>query len=207
MTLYDASLSIREDMLTFPGDPQFIMRPFFQQEEGDPFNLAVMTMGTHLGTHVDPPAHYLDGGATVDRIPLDILVGPGVVLDMRGKRVIDRKALEPCNVAGRPRVLLKTDNSPRLLEKIFHTDYVYLNEDGAQFLVEQGVRLVGIDYLSIERYGNLEAPVHRALLTAGVLIVECVNLVDVPSGPCEIYCLPLKIAEGDGAPARVLVRV
>lgn len=207
MTLYDASLSLREGMLTFPGDPQFAIRPFFQQEKGDPFNLAVMTLATHLGTHVDPPAHYLEGGATVDRIPLDILVGPGVVLDMRGRQVIDRKALEPCNVAGRPRVLLKTDNGPRLLEKIFHTDYVHLTEDGAELLVERGVRLVGIDYLSIERYGNLGAPIHRALLTAGALIVECVNLVDVPSGPCEIFCLPLKIAEGDGAPARVLVRV
>jgi arylformamidase len=206
MTLYDATLSIREGMLTFPGDPQFAITPFFQQGNGDPFNLSVMSMGTHLGTHVDPPAHYLEGGATVDRIALDILVGPGFVLDMRGRRVVDRRAFEPWSLAGRPRVLLKTDNGPRLLEKVFHTDYVYLTEDGAQCLVEQGVRLVGIDYLSIERYGNLGAPVHRALLTAGVLIVECVNLAHVPSGPCEVYCLPLKIADGDGAPARVLVQ-
>jgi arylformamidase len=207
MPLYDATLPLREGMVTFPGDPPFRMEPFFERSKGDPFDLARLSMGTHIGTHVDPPAHYLDGGATVDRIPLDTLVGPGVVLDMRGKPWVDRKALENSPLDDHPRVLLKTDNGPWLLEGDFREDYVHLTEDGASLLVERGVKLVGIDYLSIERYMSPGAPVHRALLGAGVLVVEGVHLVEVPPGPCEVFCLPLRIAGGDGAPARMLVRM
>ena len=206
MPIYDATVPIRERMLTFPGDPPFRIEPFFQQSKGDSFNLALMSLGTHLGTHVDPPAHYIDGGATVDRVPLDILVGPGVVLDMTGRDCVDRRALEESLPDNRERVLLKTDNSPRLLDSTFHDDYVHLTRDGAEYLVERGVRLVGIDYLSIESPNDPEAPVHLTLLKAGVLIVEAVYLRHVPAGPCEIYCLPLKIEGADGAPARVLVK-
>ena len=206
MKLYDASIPIHEGSVTFPGDPPFQMEPCFQREKGDPFDLARISMGTHLGTHVDPPAHYLDGGATVDEIPLNTLVGPGIVLDMRGISEIDRRALENAPLGDHVRVLLKTDNGPLLLESSFHNDYVHLTEDGARYLVEKGVSLVGIDYLSIERYQNPGAPVHRALLQAGILIVEGVHLLDVPPGPYEIFCLPLCIKGADGAPARVLLR-
>ncbi|MBM3302881.1 MAG: cyclase family protein, partial [Deltaproteobacteria bacterium] len=204
--LYDATLTIRARMVTFPGDPPFGIEPLFRIKGGAPFNLSLMSMGTHLGTHVDPPVHYLDGGYTADRIPLEILVGPGIVLDMRGREKVDRQALESADTGHHTRILLKTDNNVKLLEDTFHEDYVHLTEDGAEFLVGQGVCLVGIDYLSIERYMNPGAPVHRTLLSRGVLIVEGVNLAEVPSGPCEIYCLPLKILDGDGAPCRVLVR-
>ncbi len=206
MAIYDVSLPIHEGMITFPGDPPFKIEPFFLRKKGDPFDLALMSMGTHLGTHVDPPAHYLDGGYTVDQIPLDVLVGPGIVLDMRGRQFVDREAIESSDLGDYERVLLKTDNGPRLLASTFHEDYVYLTEDGAQYLVERGVSLVGIDYLSIERYQNSGAPVHRILLKAEVLIVEGVNLQEVPSGPCEMICLPLRIVGADGSPARVLVR-
>jgi arylformamidase len=206
MTLYDASLPIREGMVTFPGDPLFSMQPFFERQKGAPFDLALLSLGTHLGTHVDPPAHYLDEGSTVDQIPLDVLIGPGAVLDMRGRARVDRAALEAAWVSGAQRVLLKTDNGPRLLEPTFYEDYVSLTEDGADFLVEQKVRLVGIDYLSIERYRNPGAPVHLTLLRAGILVVEGVHLLDVPAGLCEIYCLPLKIVGADGSPARVILK-
>ena len=206
MKLYDASIPIRKGMVTFPGDPPFRMEPCFQREKGDPFDLALISMGTHLGTHVDPPAHYLDGGATVDEIPLNTLVGPGIVLDMRGVSQIDRHSLEDTPLGDHVRVLLKTDNGPLLLDPSFHEDYVHLTEDGASYLVEKGVSLVGIDYLSIERYQNPDAPVHRALLQAGVLIVEGVHLLEIPPGPYEIFCLPICIKGADGAPARVLLR-
>ena len=206
MKLYDASIPIRKGMVTFPGDPPFRMEPCFQREKGDPFDLALISMGTHLGTHVDPPAHYLEGGATVDEIPLNTLVGPGIVLDMRGVSQIDRHSLEDTPLGDHVKVLLKTDNGPLLLESSFHEDYVHLTEDGASYLVEKGVSLVGIDYLSIERYQNPDAPVHRALLQAGVLIVEGVHLLEIPPGPYEIFCLPICIKGADGAPARVLLR-
>jgi len=192
-------------MLTFPGDPPFSIETVFDRTKGDPFNLALMKIGTHLGTHVDPPAHYVAGGATVDEIPLDVMIGPGVILDMRGRPYVDRQALEDAWTEDYPRVLLKTDNSPKLLEPDFDTNYVALTEDGADFLVSKGVKLVGIDYLSIEKYMNPGAPVHHTLIGAGILIVEGVHLVEAPAGPCRIYCLPMKIKGGDGAPARVLI--
>jgi arylformamidase len=193
-------------MVTFPGDPSFKITPYYQRDKGDPFDLAVLSMGTHVGTHLDPPAHYLDGGVTVDALPPESLIGPGVVLDMRRKAHIDRQALEESHVAEHRRILFKTDNSPLLLESSFHEDYVHLTESGARFLVERGVRLVGIDYLSIERYRNPGAPVHRILLEAGVVIVEGAHLLEVPPGDYEIFCLPLRIAGADGAPARLILR-
>lgn len=206
MPLYDATLPIRKGMVTFPGDPQFTFEPLYQCSKGDRFNLAVMTVGTHLGTHVDPPAHYLDGTASVDRLPLEALVGPGVVLDMRGRTAVDSAALMSSPMGDHVRVLLKTDNSARLLDPHFHEDYVHLTEDGAVYLVERGVRMVGTDYLSIERYNSPGAPVHLTLLRAGVVVVEGVFLLEVPPGPCDVYCLPLRIEGADGAPARVIVR-
>jgi arylformamidase len=206
MPLYDATLVIREGMLTFPGDPPFRMEPLRSRKNGDPFDLALMSMGTHLGTHVDPPAHYLDGGATVDRIPLETMMGPGIVLDMRGKNAIDRRALEDSDLKDQTRLLFRTDNGPKLLLPEFREDYVHVTEDAAQFLVERNVRLVGIDYLSIERYGNPGNPVHRTLLKAGILVVEGVYLEQIPPGPCEIYCLPLRIHGADGSPARVIIK-
>jgi arylformamidase len=203
--LFDATLPLHEGMLTFPGDPQFSIQRVYDREKGDPFNLALMKVGTHLGTHVDPPAHYVPGGATVDEVPLEVMVGPGIVLDMRGKRFVDREALEAAWIGDFPRVLLKTDNGRKLLEREFSTDYVALTKDGAGFLVGRGVRLVGNDYLSIERHEQTEAPVHHLLMSAGILIVEGLDLADVPAGPCRVYCLPMKIRGGDGAPARVLI--
>jgi arylformamidase len=204
--LYDATLSIHEKMVVFPGDPPFKKEPVSQIQTGDDFNLTRLTMGTHLGTHVDPPAHYLEAGATVEQIPLESMVGPGVVADLRGRSQIDRHDLEKSNIGDHKRVLLKTDNGPRLLESTFHQNYVHLTEDGARYLVEHKVRLVGIDYISIEHPENPGSPVHHLLLEAGILVVEGVHLLEIPPGEYEIFCLPLKIKGADGAPARILLR-
>ena len=193
-------------MVTFPGDPPFETRPFFQTSKGDLFNLARLTMGTNIGTHVDPPAHYLDGGKPVDRIPLDILIGPGVVLDMRDRDSIDRQAAENSPLENHIKVLLKTDNSSRLPESTFHEDFVHLTEEGASYLVERGACLVGIDYLSIEHYKNPGVPVHHILLNACILIVEGVHLMDIPPGRYEIFCLPPRLKGADGAPARLILQ-
>jgi arylformamidase len=205
MPLYDATLPIHEGMLTFPGDPQFGLKPVAKICSGDPCNLSLMSIATHTGTHIDPPAHYFESGATVDQIPLSILVGQGIILDMRGVRTIGRAELERSALGDHRRALFKTDNGPRLRESVFSEDYVHVTEEGADYLLEKGVALVGIDYLSIEKCDNPGAPVHKKLLGAGVLIVEGLNLVDIPAGPCKIYCLPLLLRGGDGAPARVLI--
>ena len=206
MKLYDATLAIHEKMVIFPGDPPFKKEPVSQIQTGDGVNLTRITMGTHLGTHADPPAHFIENGATVDQLSLETLVGPGVVADLRGCSQIDRRALEKAGIADTKRVLLKTDNGPLLLESSFHQDYVHLTEDGARYLVECKLCLVGIDYLSIEQHENPGSPVHHLLLEAGVLVVEGVLLFDIPPGEYEIFCLPLKIKGADGAPARVLLR-
>ncbi len=203
--LFDATVLIREGMPTFPGDLPFKIDSFFSRAKGDPFDLALMSINTHLGTHVDPPAHYLDGGATEDQIPLEIMIGPGIVLDMTGRPLIDRQVLKGTDLQEHIRVLFKTDNSLLLRANEFNEDFTHLTEDAARYLVEKGVRLVGTDYFSIEKYQNPGAPVHKTLLKAGVLIVETLDLLEIPAGPCEIYCLPLKIQGADGAPARVII--
>ena len=206
MKLYDATLAIHEKMAVFPGDPPFQTEPVSRIHAGDDFNLTRISMGTHLGTHVDPPAHFIEKGTTVDQIALETLVGPGVVADLRGCSQIDRRALEKAAIAGYQRVLLKTDSGPLLLESPLHQETVLLTEDGARYLVENRVRLVGIDALSIEHHENPGSPVHQLLLEAGVLVVEGVHLLEIPPGEYEIFCLPLKIKGGDGAPARVILR-
>jgi arylformamidase len=203
---YDASIPLKQGMLSFPGDPVFELQQAFQTSAGDAFNLSTLRMGTHTGTHIDPPAHYLVNGQTVDQLPLDTLIGPGIVLDLRSHACIDRCLLERSPLQDFKRILFKTDNSPKLLARQFTPDYVYLTDDGAEFLIERGTILVGIDYLSIEQYGNKGAPVHHRLLGAGVVVVEAVNLALTPPGPCDIFCLPLNIHQGDGAPARVVIR-
>jgi len=182
------------------------MSPYFERKKGGPFDLSLLSMVTHIGTHVDPPAHYLDGGATVDQIPLDTLIGEAFVLDMRRRKTIDAKDIEESLPSDVKRVLFKTDNGPLLLKNEFHEDYVSLTEMGARFLAENEVCLVGTDYLSIERYKNSGAPVHKTLLKTGALIVEGLNLMDIPAGRYEIFCLPLLIQGANGAPARVILR-
>ncbi len=207
MPLYDVTLPLRDGMPVFPGDPPFKMEPVFQVEKGDRFNLSLITMGSHVGTHVDPPSHYIHGGSTVDLIPLETLVGDGIILDMTGRDRIDSDALEKSHMGHHTRILFKTDNSFRLTEQHFREDFVHLTAHGAEYLTEKRVILVGIDGMSIEQFNSPGAVVHRELLRAGVLILEGLNLLDVPPGPCEIFCLPLRIQGGDGAPARVLVRM
>ncbi len=206
MKIYDISLPLSEGIPCFPGDPKFRMSSHFLIKKGDPFNLAALSLCTHTGTHIDPPAHYIDGGTTVDELPLELFIGPCVVLDLRGLEKIDKKALEPMVSHENQRVLFKTDNTSLLTKGSFSEKYVYLTEDGAEFLVSKGIKLVGIDYLSIEKFMNPGAPVHNILLSAGIVILEGANLMNVPAGEYEIICLPICIKGGDGAPARVILR-
>jgi arylformamidase len=124
--LYDATLPIHEGMVTFPGDSPFRMKSLRSLDKGDRFNLASLSMSTHLGTHIDAPAHYIDGGRTVEELPLESLMGQGMVLDLRGKPVLDRKTLFQAPIGRERRILFKTDNGPLLLKKTFHEDFVSL---------------------------------------------------------------------------------
>lgn len=206
MRIYDLTLPLRAGMIAFPGDPEFGLRPVSAIADGGAYNLSQLTMGSHTGTHVDPPAHYIQGGPTVEMLPLERLMGPCVVLDLRGCRRIGRAELAAAGLAGQRRVLLRTDNGDLLEQGVFAKSYAALSEAGARFLLEAGVELLGVDYLTPEDHADGDSPLHRLLLGAGVIIVECLRLGHVPPGDYELICLPLPVQGGDGAPARVVLR-
>jgi arylformamidase len=208
-TVIDITLPVRTGQFSWPGDPPVSVTPFFRLEDGDPANVSEVRLSSHTGTHVDPPAHFLEGGATVDQLPLEVLVGPAVVVDLTGRpgpigpADLDAVALP----GGTERVLMKTDNSARWPERLqtFPDDYVALSPAGAAWMVERGVRLVGADFLSVEEPDVPGHPTHVTLLSAGVVILEGLDLSAVAPGPYELVCLPLLLAGCDGAPARAVL--
>lgn len=201
MRIYDISVTVREGMVTYPGDPVVHMEKAASIEAGDVANLTRLDFGVHSGTHVDAPRHFLADGAAAEALPLDALIGPCRVVEAADAGGwIDRGIVEGLGLEGTERVLFKTRNS-RLWELAeFSEDFVRLNGEAARALVEAGVRLVGIDYLSI---GDDEA--HHVLLEAGVVPVEGLDLRDVEAGSYRLVCLPLKLEASDGAPARAVL--
>ena len=177
---------------------------------GDSSNVSLVTFGDHTGTHVDPPVHFLEGGATIDRLAVDALVGPCQVVGYDEDDHVSGAWLDGAAIArGTQRILFKTRNSARWVDPAtpFDKDFIALDETAAHWLVRAGVQLVGVDYLSVEPFGSgkIGHPVHVALLLAGVVIVEGLDLHEVQPGTYEIVCAPLKIADGTGSPARVLL--
>ncbi len=207
MPLIDVTLGMRNGMLCFPGDPPFEISPVTSIQKNDSYNLSGLKLCTHTGTHVDAPRHYFENGYSVDNIPLDCLIGHGIILEMRGKTQITAMDIENSEFNGHARVLFKTDNSLKMKMRSFSEDFSCLTPEGARFLMDSGVAMVGVDYLSIESFSASEALVHKTILGSGAVIVEGLDLSEAPPGPCVIYCLPLKIIDGDGAPARVLIEV
>jgi arylformamidase len=207
MRTYDISLTINLDLPTWPGDPKIELQRFLKIKDGDSVNAMKMSMSVHTGTHVDAPCHFLEGGAAVDELVLKTLTGRAFVLYLPEADLITAKDLEQAELPPRTRrVLLKTRNSERWLrkDKQFHEDYVALSPDGAQYLVDRGVQLVGVDYLSVAPFHDPE-PTHRILLESGVVIVEGLDLSGVSDGRYNLFCLPLKIRGSDGAPARAIL--
>ena len=191
---------------TFPGDPSFTRRPVRSLDRGDPYSVSALAFGSHAGTHVDPPCHFIAGGATVDQLDLETLNGPCWVADVPP----DVRSVGPEEVARLPagtvRVIFRTANSPRWKAKLaFFPDYVAVSEPGARALVRRKVRLVGVDALSVESDASGRFPVHHELLGQGVLILEGLLLAEVPAGAYELHCLPLDLKGGDGGPARVVL--
>ncbi len=205
--IYDVSVPIRDGGLVYPGNPE--IRISLQQSIalGAGANVSSVAFGSHTGTHVDAERHFFDNGLTVDQVPLETLMGPATVLEYGpGTTSVTRADLEGRNLSGVQRVLLKTRNSSYLTQDpVFHPDFTYLAPEGAEYLVQLGVKLVGIDYLSIEQFHSGHHLTHLTLLGAKVVIVEGLNLIDVPAGKYDLYCLPIKLAGCDGAPARAVL--
>ncbi len=203
----DISMPLLAGMPSFPGDPEFASAPVRRIARGDPYNLSQLTLGTHTGTHVDPPRHFDDRGLPTDRLDLDLLNGPCGVVRARA----DHGTLGPRELAGLPkgleRVLLRTSNSERWSRALeFFPEFDCLSLEGARFLRERGVRLVGIDALSVESDPSGRFPVHHELLSHGTVIVEGLLLAEAAEGRYELSCLPLRLRDGDGGPARAALR-
>jgi arylformamidase len=206
MRLYDLTIPIRDGMPVYPGDPAVTVRPHCAIATGDPFNVSVVTFGSHTGTHVDAPRHFLDDAEDVEGIALEILIGPARVIEIPAAGDIDAEVLRkdaslPCR-----RLLLKTRNSRRPLADRFAPGYAALTAEAARLLAESGLGLLGLDGPSADPDHATAYPAHRTLLQAGVVILEGLDLAAVPSGEYELICLPLRLAGADGAPARVLLR-
>ncbi len=207
MHVYDVTLTITPNLPTWPGDQPVVLERVEKIEEGGTANITRVTMSAHTGTHIDAPYHFLSDGETVDRISLKTLTGRAYVLSLPGVDKITAQTLEQAQIPPRTRrVLLKTRNSEYWAkgEQEFQRDYVALSADGAEYLVEKGVKLVGIDYLSIAPF-QATRPTHEILLKAGVVIVEGLDLSKVEPGRYTFYCLPLKLGHSDGAPARAIL--
>ena len=189
MTIYDITVPLTTEMPTYPGDPGVQITDFYALAQGDPANLTRLNIGAHTGTHVDAPAHFMQGASPVESMPLDVLIGAAQVIHLPDDRMsIDKEFVESHVESGTTRVLFKTRNSSFWNDQSlgFRQDFTYLELAAAEFLVAQGVKLVGIDYLSIEQFGQKDHPTHLALLAKGVVIVEGLNLSAVPAGRYEL---------------------
>jgi len=196
MRIYDVTVTLREHMPVYPGDPEF-------RRDG-PTHLH---MGTHCGTHVDAPCHMIKGGKSLTELHPSVFLGPATVVGVRDPRAITRAELVEHDWAGVERVLFKTASSGTLeAREAFEPGFVYMAPDAAEFLAGLGVALVGVDYLTLDPVGGGEFPAHMALLGAGIAVIEGLDLSAVPPGRYELFCGPLKISGADGAPARVFLR-
>ena len=205
MKIYDVSVAITPTMPVYPGDPAVDVERTLEIAKGDVANVTRLKLGAHTGTHVDAPAHFIEGGMTVDQIPLNLLIGRARVLEVSAAGITE-EVLDEFDFTDDARVLFKTRNSYLWNEKSFVTEFVYLTKGAAEHLVENGIKVVGIDYLSVEKYNFTSPDAHRTLLGNGTIIIEGLDLREVEAGDYEMICLPMKIEGGDGAPARVVLR-
>jgi len=205
-TIIDVTRPIFTGMAIYPRNPAVEIAPAKRIARGDSSNVSLLTLGSHTGTHVDAPLHMDDAGAGVDQVSLDALIGPAVVVDIPD----DVRAIGAAEIDSRigkhTRVLLRSRNSKRFATSgVFEEDFTYLAPDGAELLVSRGVKLVGIDALSVEQYHAGHHRSHDTLLRANVAIIEGLALENVAPGEYEVVCLPLRIRDCDGAPARVVL--
>ncbi|HET6421856.1 MAG TPA: cyclase family protein [Geobacteraceae bacterium] len=205
MKIYDISAPLHNAMPVYPGDPPVIIEPALSVDKGNAANVSRLSMSTHSGTHIDAPRHIDSRGVSVDHLCLSVLSGRALVIEIGGTKKIGRKELERFPVKGEERLLLKTENSLLWSSSGFTEDFAHLTDDGADYLAGIGIKLIGIDYLSIEAFDG-DGTVHRKLLEHGVIILEGLDLDGIKGGVYELICLPLKVLEGDGAPARAILR-
>lgn len=205
MRIHDITLPLSERTPAYPGDPPFSLRRVADMAHGDAFNLSAVAMSAHAGTHVDAPSH-VSRGVPVDQVPLDALIGPALVVDMEAGGVVTSHRLEGCAIPAETRRLLLKTRSGRLAPpENAARQAAFLDEGAARWIVRRGIRLLGVDTLSVDRPGDQALVAHRVLLEAGVIVVEGLELSGVRPGNYTLVCLPVKLQGSDGAPARAVL--
>jgi arylformamidase len=205
----DISLPVRNSMLCWPDDPPTIIKRYRDAENGDPVTMNQISMISHIGTHIDAPLHFFPKGTTIDMLPLDIVVGTCLVVEIKDPESIKSKDITNARIRKGDRVLFKTANSYRCYKTdAFVDSYVYIAPEAASFLAEKEVALVGLDYISVGSFKKPETimETHRALLGKGIWILEGLNLEGVEAGRYEFICLPIRFEKGDAGIARAIIR-
>ena len=207
MKIIDISVPLSANIPIWPGSHGFSQIQRNSISNGCQSNMTVIDMDIHVGTHIDAPFHFLMEGKTIDKIPLNELCGDAFVLDARDEKIISEMVLIGGNIPqNTKRLLIKTNNGYWWKQKSFNQSYVGLSANGAQWLVDYGIKLIGIDYLSVANFDEIQI-VHEILLKKDIIIVEGLDLTEPNRGSYEFSCLPLKMVNADGAPARATLRV
>jgi arylformamidase len=204
--IYDVSVPIRGGGLIYPGNPPIAVEAQQAIAQGAGANVSRISFGSHTGTHVDAAKHFFDDGETIDAVSLEKMVGPALLIAVPDDAAsVTAEILRQVDLGPHKRLLIRTRNSALLSDPEFHRDYTFLAPDGAEYLVQQRIELVGVDYLSIEQFRSGHHRTHRTLLSNGVVIVEGLDLSEPPPGEYDFCCLPLKLEGLDGAPARAIL--
>jgi arylformamidase len=202
----DITVPLREKMPTYDSEPGPSLEFARHLSEGASSTVSVLSLGSHTGTHVDAPAHFVEGRETIEQVPADVLVGEAFVAEHVGEAHVTAGDLDSLGVPDDcRRLLVKTRNGRLWEDDEFHSDFIALAPDAAEWILARGIRLVGIDYLSIERYHARPHTVHDGLLGAGVVVVEGLDLREVGAGRYVLACAPLKVVGAEGAPARAFL--
>jgi arylformamidase len=205
--IYDVTVPITNTMPVWPSDPPVQLTPnsHLSRDKSHTVRLTAIAMGSHTGTHIDAPYHFVEGGRRLHEIPLEQLTGKATVLDIPAARSIARADVAQLKLDGVKRVLFKTENSRHWKDGKFYENFVYLEPEAAQLLVDRGIVLVGIDYLSIDKFKSETHPTHFVLLRKNIVILEGLDLSSVPAGEYDMTALPLHLQDADGAPTRVIL--
>lgn len=204
--IYDISVRLGDESIVYPGDPAFVREVVCSIAESGICEVSKLTMSAHSGTHIDTPSHFGESGKRLDDFPPDTFIVPALLIEVAGSEITPER-LKGNDIRPDEALLFKTANSRsgRCCSGQYSTDYVYLTEAGAAYCVQKAVRLVGIDYITVEQPNKDDFPAHHILLKNEVLILEGLNLREVPAGRYTLIALPLKIKEGEASPVRAIL--
>lgn len=205
--IYDISVLLGEESITFPGDPDYCREDILTIEDSGICNLSGLSFSAHAGTHIDAPSHFVKDGKTIDQYAAKEFILPAIVIDVESPSAIYPAELEKADIQSGDAVLFRTQNSltGRCRNGVYSKNYVYLSPEAATYCVEKNAALVGIDYITIEQHGNDAFPSHHIVLSKEIFILEGINLLDVPPGRYTLICLPLRIKNCEASPVRAIL--